>query len=180
MTPSTVRLAGPADRAEVIRLLILGHTENGLFPFDRTKAEWWVDRMLNPGLIPEWDTGPRGAIGVIGESDRLEGLAFVTIGRYWYTNHRHLEEFVVFVDPSCRSNHDGEKVPHAKALVEWLKEQSRQTGLPLLSGILSQKPRMEAKVRLYQRMLPKAGAFFCFDPKITAITASSSAAVVVH
>ncbi len=177
MTPSIVRLAGIADRAEVIRLLLLGHIENGLFPLDRPKAEWWIDRMLSPELIPEWDTGPRGAIGVIGTPNRLEGIAFVTVSRYWYTNHRHLEEFVVFVDPSCRSNHDGEKVPHAKALIDWLKEQSRQTGLPLLSGILSQKPRMEAKVRLYQRMMPKAGAFFCFDPSLTA---NSSSAVVVH
>lgn len=176
MTPSVVRLAGITDRAEVIRLLLLGHVENGLFPLDRTKAEWWIDRMLSPELIPEWDTGPRGAIGVIGEPNRLEGLAFVTINRYWYTTQRHLEEFVVFVDPSCRSNNDGEKVPHAKALVEWLKEQSKATGLPLLSGILTQKPRMEAKVRLYQRMMPKAGAFFCFDP----LTAGSSSAVVVH
>jgi hypothetical protein len=177
MTPSVVRLAGPADRSEVIRLLLLGHIENGLFPMDREKAEWFIDRMLNPGLIPGWDTGPRGAIGVIGEPNRLEGLAFVVIGCYWYTTRRHLEEYIIFVDPGCRRTEDGEPVPHAKALLEWLKEQSRLTGLPLLAGILSQKPRMEAKVRLYQRTLPKAGAFFCFDPSLTA---TSSSALVIH
>lgn len=178
MTPSTVRVAGPADRSEVIRLLLLGHNENGMFPLDRPKAEWWVDRMLDPAAIPPWDTGPRGAIGVIGPpGGTLEGLAFVTFGTYWYTQQRHLEEFVVFVDPLFRQTMDGERVPHAKALVEWMKEQSRLTGLPLLTSILSEKPRMEAKVRLYQRMMPKVGAFFCFNP---GLTASSSAAVVLH
>src|SRR5262245_23632335 len=164
----TVRIAGAADKEEVFRLLHLGHAENGMFPYDLGRVDWWLTRMLQPELLPEWDMGPRGAIGVIGEPTKLKGMAFLSIGCFWYSAKPHLEELIVYVDPVFR--HEG----HHKALIEWMKEQSVLTGLPLVTGVFSTH-RTAAKVRLYERMLPKAGAFFCFDP----ITASSSSPVAV-
>lgn len=168
--PSVVRIATEADRQDVWRLLLQGWRENGIFKLSPQKVDWWLTRMLEPENIQPWDTGPRGAIGVIGDIGALEGLVFVVFSQYWYSNDRHLEEFIVYVDPECR------KSGHAKALVNWMKDQSELTGLPLVTGIIS-KERTEAKVRLYERMLPKIGAFFLYSPKGSGaglVTAGSS------
>lgn len=155
--PSVVRLATEADRLEVWRLLLQSHNENGMFPLSTEKVNWWLDRMLSP--LPDWDTGPRGTIGVIGPTGHLEGLVFVIVGGFWYTNSRHLEELVVYVDPEFRQS------GHSKALIDWMKKQSLHADVPLLTGVISNH-RTEAKVKLYERMqLPKVGAFFLFNGK---------------
>ena len=138
-------------------MFFLAHQENGFFPANVKKVDWWLDRMLRPELIPPFDTGTRGVIGVIGNG-RLEGLAVLAIGQFWYTDQKHLEEYVVFVDADCRGS------PHCAALIDWMKEQSKLTGLPLFTGITSNK-RTEAKVKLYRRLLPPVGAFFLYEPE---------------
>lgn len=156
--PSTVRLALPGDYHEIWRLFLQSHKENGLFSLAPEKVEWLLQRALFSDLIPLGDTGTRGIIGVIGPVGNLEGLVFLTIGTYWYSNDPHLEEFMVFVDPECRRSN------HAHALVQWMKDQVEATKLPLVTGIIS-NIRTEAKCRLYRRMLPKAGEFFFVAPK---------------
>lgn len=164
--PSIVRTAVEADRREIWRLFLQGHKENGLFELAPEKVDWWITRMLQPDSIPEWDTGPRGTIGVIGPIGNLEGLVFLTIGGFWYSSTRHLEEMIVYVDPECR------KSGHSKALIEWMKQQSVDTGLPLLTGIIS-NTRTEAKCRLYGRLLPKVGEFFFFNGKGSVLGSSA-------
>jgi hypothetical protein len=165
--PSIVRIAKPADHTEIWRLFLQGHRENGKFALAPEKVDWFLARALRPEMIPEWDTGPRGAVGVIGDVGKLEALVFVTIGTYWYSHDRHLEEFIVYVDPECRQS------SHARVLIEWMKTQSDRTGLPLVTGIISTE-RTEAKVRLYRRMLEPVGAFFLYGGKGS--TSASSAA----
>lgn len=155
---SSVRTATPDDMQEVWRLFLQGHKENGLFTLAPEKVQWFINRALYPELIQPGDTGSRGAIGVIGQTGSLEGLVFVTIGSYWYSHDKHIEEFIVYVDPECR------KSGHAAALVQWMKDQVEITGLPLMTGIISNE-RTEAKCRLYRRMLPKIGEFFYLGPK---------------
>jgi hypothetical protein len=166
--PSIVRVARPEDRVEVWRLFLQGHRENGQFSLAPEKVDWFLSRALCPEMIPEWDTGVRGVIGVIGDVGRLEALVFVTVSSYWYSNDRHLEEYIVYVDPECRRS------THARVLVDWMKHQSDRTHLPLVTGIISNE-RTEAKVALYSRMLPKVGAFFLYGNKGS--VHSSSAAV---
>lgn len=171
-TVEDIKIAGPGDADEVLRLLAQGHAENGLFPYDMQKVTWWIMRFLHPELIEPWDTGPRGVIGIIKKGTHLEGLAILTVGMFWYASQRHLEEFMVYVDPEHR------KKGHQKALIEWMKQQSALTGLPLVTGILSNH-RTEAKVRLYEQSLPKAGAFFVFNhPTLT--FGSSVASEAMH
>lgn len=165
--PSIVRLAKPADRQEIWRLFLQGHRENGMFSLAPEKVDWFLTRALSPELIPVWDTGPRGAIGVIGDVGALEALVFVTIGTYWYSHDRHLEEFIVYVDPECR------KSMHARALVKWMKEQSDLTGLRLVTGVVSNE-RTESKCALYSRMLPKVGEFFLYGGKGSVHTSSAA------
>lgn len=156
--PSVVRLAGPADSQEVWRLFLCAHNENSLFPLAPEKVQWLMNRALNPVEIPPEDMGPRGIIGVIGPVGALEALVFLLIGQFWYSNDHHLEELIVYTDPEHRRS------DHARAMIQWMKDQVKNTGLPLMSGILSNH-RTEAKVRLYSRMLPKVGAFFFLSPK---------------
>lgn len=155
---SNVRTATAADQKEVWRLFLQGHRENGLFSLSPEKVQWFMNRAMFPEIIPPGDTGVRGAIGVIGAPGALEGLVFVTIGSYWYSDDKHLEEFIVYVDPECRKSN------HAVALVQWMKDQVEITGLPLMTGIISNE-RTEAKCRMYRRMLPKIGEFFFLGPK---------------
>lgn len=157
-SPSIVRLATPADGQEIWRLFLMAHNENSLFPLAPEKVQWLMNRALNPDLIPIEDMGPRGIIGVIGPVGALEALVFLLIGQFWYSNDRHLEELLVFTDPEHRKSH------HAQAIIQWMKDQVEITGLPLMTGIMSNH-RTEAKVRLYSRMLPKVGAFFFLSPK---------------
>jgi GNAT superfamily N-acetyltransferase len=165
--PSTIRIAGPNDFEEVWRLLLLGYDENALFRLSEKKAQWFVRRALSPHTIPPGDTGTRGVIGVIGSMGALEGLAFLTIGSYWYTEEHNIEEFIVFVDPDHRKSN------HAKALISWMSQQPDEVGLPLITGILS-NTRTEAKCRLYSRLMPKAGEFFLVKPKNDTLSTVSS------
>jgi hypothetical protein len=156
---SIVRIAGPADESEVYRLMLLAHAEISIFPHSNERVVWYVRRFLFGHQLHPDDTGPRGVIGVIGPVGALRALTMVGLGQYWYTDSRHLEEYLVFVDPEHRKD----SARYGPTLIEWLKERSRSTGLPLLTGILSNH-RTEAKVRLYQRMLPQIGAYFFYNP----------------
>lgn len=156
--PSVVRLGIPEDSQEVWRLLLAAHKENALFPLAPEKVEWIMNRALYSHLIPTGDTGTRAIIGVIGPVGSLEAIVFLLIGQFWYSNDHHLEEILVFTDPEHRRSH------HATAIIKWMKRQVNETGLPLITGVLSTH-RTEAKVRLYSRLLPKMGEFFFVTPK---------------
>jgi GNAT superfamily N-acetyltransferase len=151
--PSIVRVAGPDDYAEVWRLFLTGHAENGIFELAPQKVEHFVSRALWPERIDPMDTGPRGVIGVIGAPGALEALAFLVIGEVWYTRDKHVGDCFVFVAPDHRRSR------HAMALLEWMKHQARLTALPLMSGVVSTE-RTEAKCVLYRRMFPKVGEVF--------------------
>lgn len=166
VSPSIVRVATPQDYNDVARLFIQDHRENGIFAIDFAKIDWLLTRLLHPHLIPPMDTGTRGVIGVIGPVGGLEAVVAVVISSPWYSGERCLNDLVVYVDPEYR--HSG----HAKALIEWMKTQSTESGLPLISGVVT-KERTAAKVRLYERQMPtKLGAYFLHDPKASIVTSS--------
>lgn len=162
-SPSVVRLATPADHQEIWRLFLQGHNENGIFQLAPDKVEYFIQRALFPKMIPPWDQGPRGEIRVIGPVGKLEAICFVIIGQFWYSHDYHIEELLVYVDPEFRHS------DHSKILIDWMKKAAEKSGLPLLTGIMSNY-RTEAKVRLYQRQLPKIGAFFLWRPQVNATT----------
>jgi hypothetical protein len=164
---SPVRVAGPDDYAEIWRLFTASHAENGQFSLAPQKVDYFIQRALWPERIHPMDTGQRGVIGVIGPSNALEALAFLTIGELWYTSDKHIGDCLVFVDPTHRDKPRGESAFHGKRLLEWMKEQSRLIGLPLMSGVAS-SVRTEAKCALYRRMFPKIGEVFLWRDGVTA------------
>ena len=161
--PSIVRLATPNDATELWRLTLQANKENALRTLAPERINWMMNRALYPELIPLGDMGPRGVIGVIGQEGALEGLVFLLIGQFWYSNEKHLEELIVFVDPMHRRSH------HAKAMIRWMKQQVDYTGLPLLTGVLSRE-NVDRKLALYKRLLgDPIGAFFFVTPKGTSL-----------
>lgn len=154
-SPSIVRPAVPADREDIWRLFLMVHRENGIFKLSPEKVEFFFQRAIFPELISPDDTGPRGEIAVIGPVGKIEAICFVIIGSFWYTQEKHIEELVLYVDPEYRRSN------HVRALVQWMKDASEALGIPVLTGIMSNH-RTEAKVRLYRRLLPEIGAFFLY------------------
>lgn len=160
-SPSVVRIAEPQDRDECWRLFLQLHQENALFTLAPHKVDYFLHRCLFAAAIPPYDLGPRGAVGVIGPPGALEALALVTIGEFWYTTDKHLEEYLVYVDGKHRKSH------HARALIAWMKQQAELAGIPLLTGVVSNE-RTKAKCALYGRMLPKVGEFYLYKGKAAA------------
>jgi hypothetical protein len=155
MTPSKVRIAKPYDAPEIWRLFLQTHRENGLFTLSPSKFTSLMDRALHPEGISSWDTNPRAQIGVVGPPGRLEAVVFLLIASFWYSEELHLEELLVYVDPECRNSN------HAGACLDWMKALADQLKIPLVTGIIS-KERTAAKIRLYDRKLPRVGAFYFY------------------
>lgn len=153
-TQSVVRKANINDHQEIWRLFLQGHNENGIFKLAPEKVEFFLQRALQPHLIQPGDTGPRGEVAVIGDK-KLEAIAFVIIGSFWYSMEMHLEELIVYVDPECR------KTDHARSMIAWMKSKADELDIPLLTGVISTE-RTEAKLRLYDRLLPRVGGFYLY------------------
>lgn len=164
---SIVRIATIRDYQEALRLFLQSHKENGLFTLSPKKMQWFLNRFLMPETIHPEDTGIRGVIGVIGQEGSLEALCGLCISDLWYTEDKHLADFLVFVDPEFRASN------HAKSLVNWMKKQSDIIGLPLMSGIVS-TVRTEAKCRMFRRLIPKVGEYFLYNSQ--SLTLGSSLA----
>jgi GNAT superfamily N-acetyltransferase len=152
-SPSVVRAAVPQDEPELWRMLRILCAENGMFSISDRKVQTYLTRLLHPKSIATGDTGPRGVIGVIGPVGALEACIMLTIGSVWYSEDWTLDEHLNFVDPEHRRSE------HAKALISYAKHCADQIGIRLVIGVLSTK-RTAAKVRLYERQLTPAGAFF--------------------
>lgn len=170
MTISSVRKATPFDAPEIWRLFLQTHRENGLFTIAPQKVTALMDRALHPERIHPHDTGPRAQIGVIGSQGRLEAVVFILISSFWYSEELHLEELLVYVDPEYRASN------HANACVDWMKGLADALHIPLLTGIIS-KERTAAKIRLYDRKLPRIGAFY-FYPEDPALELTKPASIM--
>ncbi len=157
VSPSIVRTADSRDEEAIIAMCLRLHEENGLFRVDQDKVRARIHAILHPDQAP-WLMP--GIIGVVGSVDALEGMIILNISSMWYAtdDDRHIEEVLNYVPPEHR------KTTHAKALIGFAKDCAEKLGMPLLIGVQSTH-RMEAKVRLYQRQLPKLGEFFMFDPR---------------
>ena len=147
MSEIVVRRATLEDEAQILALCHMLHAENGLFNMDDNI----VRETVHDALIQK-----SGVIGVIGPSDALEGVIFLTIGRFWYTREPHLEELFNFVHPDFRRSE------RSKKLIDYAKMLAGDD-IKLVIGVMS-GIRTEAKVRLYERRLgPRFGAFFVYN-----------------
>ncbi|MCA6108091.1 GNAT family N-acetyltransferase [Bradyrhizobium cenepequi] len=130
-------------------------------PYSQKKTDFYINRLLDPKNIVAEDAGPRGLIGVIGGA-RLEGVIMLSFGSPWYSDQITVDEHLNFVDPAHRdSGHAKTLISYAKHMVDLLRVNHPEVRLVI--GVLSTK-RAAAKVRLYERQLTPAGAFFVHPP----------------
>jgi len=144
---SEVRLAQPEDRAKIIELTRDLHGENGLFSMSDKKVRAMLDRFYNrEGAV----------IGVIGPVGNPVATIYLGIDQMSYSDDWALVEQWNFVHPDHRKSN------YASQLICYAKRLSDEFKLPLLVGILSNS-RTEAKARLYERHLHKAGFYFIYN-----------------
>jgi len=152
MTGPSVRIADASDEDEIMALCRLLHEENGLFDMDEEK----VRNTLRMAFAKRG-----GMCGVIGEPGEIEGVIYLLLSQFWYSQDWHLEELFSFVHPDFRRSRNSD------FLVEKAKEWATSLGLPLVIGIVS-NDRVLPKVRLYRKRLGNpSGAFFVFNSKWT-------------
>ena len=143
----TVRLASPQDEEKILDLLMLMHEENGLFEMDHEAVRDMVQKVLNR---------ENGIIGVIDGGNEIEAAVCLVIDKLWYAKNWCLNDVFNFVAPKYRRS------TRAKALISFAKDYSDQVGIPLMMGIVS-NVRTEAKIKLLERQMRKAGAFFIYN-----------------
>lgn len=162
MTEAAVRLAVPADRDGLVQHCHMIHDENGLFALSERKVGLLLDRYFDrQGAI----------IGVIGEEGEPQGSIYLSIDEPYYSDDCQLTELWNFVMPSYRGGKClSQKGGHAKRLIAFAKDCSDKLKLPLAIGILSNQ-RVEAKERLYERQLERAGSFFVYNRQFAGGTA---------
>lgn len=145
--PGRVHIADRKDEEELMELCRQLHRENGLFALNEDKVRDMLRRAFNRD---------GGIIGVIGESGKIEGIIYLLISSFWYSNEHHAEELFNFVPKKYR------KSKNASELIDFAKWASDQMKMPLLIGVISNE-KTEAKIRLYQRRLKKPiGSFFLY------------------
>ena len=149
-----VRVAAPDDRPEIMRLTRLACDEDGQHGYNARKVSEFLDLHY----------GKRGGmIGVVGDMGiELKAYIFLIVTQVWYSEDYHCQELSLFVAPTHR------KSTYARQLMAFLKHTSNTLGLDLTIGVLSNE-RTAAKVRLYQRQFPSAGAFFVHHPNVGAV-----------
>ncbi len=141
----TVRLATRADEAGLLELCRALHADNGIFEME--------DDLVREMFKRAFDR-QGGVIGVIDGKNELAAAILMALSHFWYSRQTHLEELFAFVKPSYRKSN------YARELLDFAKECQRTLGVPLFTGIVTNK-RTEAKVMMYRKKLgAPAGAFF--------------------
>ena len=158
--PSIVRVAVPADEAELWVLLRMMHSEAAICSMSETKIQSFLDRTLRPETIPTDDIGPRGIIGVIGKPSQLEAAIMLVLSSAWYSDEIVMMDALNFVHPDYRqSNHAKTLIAYAKHIVDEIRK--THLDFKMVMDIASTK-RTQAKIRLFRRQLPEVGAVFVY------------------
>lgn len=148
--PSRVRAATVADIPQIFELGKLLFKENAILDWSESRIRAAVDRAIR---------GEGAVIAVIGDVGRLEGMIYLFVAKFWYTNSPHLEEVYNYVHPDYRKSNN------AKDLLDFAKRAAESMNVPLMIGIVSNH-RTEQKIRLYQRRLGKpSGAYWLYNAK---------------
>lgn len=142
-----VRLARPEDENAIYNLLVLMHEENGLFSMDEETVR---------GLVHDVVSNKKGVVGIIQSDGEIEAAICLMINNLWYTQDYCISDLFNFVAPQYR------KSTRAKSLIQFAKNYADEIGIPLFMGIVS-NVRTEAKIKLMERQMDKAGAFFIYN-----------------
>ena len=144
-----VRMAKPEDEEKIYAFCADLCEEGQLFEMDPETVR---------DVIRACTSGMGGIIGVIEGENDLEGVICLTTEKYWYAKDWFLGEIFNYVPPKHR------KSTRAKSLLAFAKKCSDDLKIPLVVGIVSNN-KTEPKIKLLERQLPKAGAFFMYNER---------------
>lgn len=146
-----VRIIGRDEEENAMELCTKLHGENGIFKMSEDKVRAMLARAFDQ---------QGGILAGVGPKGKLEGLLYLLLSSFWYSNDPHWEELFLYVDPDHR------KTRNAVELLKFAKWCSEETGFPLFIGVLSESTT-ERKELLYERQLGPAGAgkFFVYKGK---------------
>ena len=143
-----VRIISRDEYEDVMRLCRQLHSENGIFTMDENKVRSILDLAFDK---------KGGILAGIGPKGKLEGLLYLLLSSFWYSNDHHWEELFLYVDPAHR------KSRNAVELLRFGKWCVEQSGFPLFIGILSDSSTARKEL-LYERQLHSTGSgrFFIY------------------
>lgn len=144
-----VQLATDAMAEDITDVLLEGREEGFVFPPDRNVILEYVKEIMNKN---------GGIIGVIydKENKTVEGVIGLRIDKFWFSDQWFIRDIFTYVHPEFRRS------TRAKCLLSFAKDCSKKMNIPLLMGIMS-NTRTEAKARLYERQMSRAGSYFVFN-----------------
>lgn len=143
-----IRLAGPEDKRSLMELTPMIHAEIGSFAYSERKIDAIVEKAVEH---------KGGFVGVAGPHEGILGCVCLVLDQMSYSDDWLLVELWNYVEPASRKTDIGQQ------LINFAKDVSRKLSLKLFIGVLN-NVRTEAKIRLYDRSLPRAGAYYIFDP----------------
>lgn len=145
---SPVRKATWDDEPQLKGMIFDGYVEQDQFKPSAAKIDEMMRKAFdNNGAII-------GAIGIVGS---VEGIIYLSIGQFEYTDEWALFETFNYVHPDYRRS------TNAKDLINFGKRCAEEIGLPLMIGVVS-NVRTKAKVELYRRQLSEpVGAYFAHN-----------------
>ena len=100
-----------------------------------------------------------GIIGVVGNVGDLKSCIYLSLDPTWFGDDWQLVELWNYVGEDARRDNRA----FGEQQIEFAKNCSDRIGVRLLIGILN-NVRVEAKLRLYDRHLTRAGAFYIHEP----------------
>lgn len=136
-----VRIVGEDEEENVMELCHSLHQENGMFLMNDDKVRTMLARAFDQ---------QGGILAGIGPKGKLEGLMYLLLSSFWYSNDPQWEELFLYVTPEHR------KSRNAVELLKFAKWCADDSGFPLFIGVLSSKTT-ERKELLYERYLQHDG-----------------------
>lgn len=137
-----VRIVGKSEEDNAMDLCRRLHEENGIFKMNDDKVRAMLARAFDK---------QGGILAGIGPIGKLEGLMYLLLSSFWYTEDPHWEELFLYVVPEHRNSRN------AVELLRFAKWCTDQTDYPLFIGILSNSST-ERKELLYERQLKVEGS----------------------
>ena len=143
------RIIDRSEESNVMELCHQLHEENGIFKMDDEKVRAMLARAFDR---------QGGILAGVGEPGKIEGLLYILLSSFWYSNDPHWEELFLYVKPEYR------KSRNAIELLRFAKWCADESGFPLFIGILSNHST-ERKELLYERQLHQNsnGRFFVYQ-----------------
>lgn len=128
------------------------HDENGMFKMNDEKVRQMMNRAFDR------QGGILAGIGPVGD---LQGLLYILLSSFWYTNDHHFEELFLYVVPEHR------KSRNAVELLKFAQWCTDQTDYPLFIGILSDASTQRKELFYERQLAPEdvKGKFFMYRKK---------------